>query len=670
MEKENCLGYEKIGTLIKRFSIPCMISLLVNSLYNMVDQVFIGWGVGYLGNGATNVVFPLVVTALAIALMIQDGTSAYLSLRLGEKNKKEASRGVANGIIIAVILSIILSIVSICNLPKLLNIFGCTDALKGYALDYGYIIAIGFPFMILSIALNSIIRADGNPKFAMLSILSGAILNIILDPIFIFVFHMGVKGAALATIISQLLTFIINTNHMKKLNNITFTRELFRPNLTVIRKIIFLGTSSFITQMSLVVVFTIQNNLLGKYGIETKFGSEIPITVLGIVLKINQILDSIIIGIAVGAQPILGYNYGAKKYDRVKETLKQLLKLGIITSTIAFTLFQLIPDKLILIFGNGNELYIEFACLSFRIFLMLCIFNGIQIISRIFFQAIGKSLKSAIISLSRQIIFLIPIMLVLSSKFGLMGILYSGPVADGLAFLLASILLVKEVKVLKIKEKTNRVNKEEYENDIEFKGNSNPIVVTISREYGSGGRYIGKLLAEKLGVKLYDKEFIEKVAKETGFDEDFIKENDERRKNLQSLNSQYEVDNDYSNQLFLKESEIIKDIASKESCIIVGRCSDYILKDFDNVINIFVYNDMKSKIETAIKYYGLNEKNAKKEINKINKQRENYYNFYTDRNWKDKTNYDLCINSSLMGIEKISETIYDLVNKFKCNKGN
>ena len=439
--EENILGKEKIGKLIMKFSIPCVISLLVNSLYNMVDQIFIGWGVGYLGNGATNVVFPLTIICLAFSLMLGDGTSAYLSLKLGEKKKEEASKGVANGILLSIIAAITFCVVTLAFLPQLLKLFGCTEVLKEYALNYGYIIAIGLPFMMIGTTLNSIIRADGNPKYAMTSMILGAVLNVILDPIFIFVFKMGVQGAAIATVISQILTFIINIMYIKKFKTVELNKERYKLKFEIAKKVSILGISSFITQMSFVVVLAVENNLLAKYGVNSEYGSEIPITVLGIVMKISQILNSMIIGVAVGAQPIFGYNYGAEKYDRVKKALKVVLQTSLIISTVAFILFQTIPDKLILIFGSGDEKYIQFACLTFRIYLMLCICNGIQIPSGIFFQAIGKSINSIILSLSRQVIFLIPAIVILSSIFGLNGILYAGPVADGIALLIEVILL-------------------------------------------------------------------------------------------------------------------------------------------------------------------------------------------------------------------------------------
>ena len=655
---ENILGQEKISKLLIKFSIPCIISLLVNSLYNIVDQIFIGWGVGYLGNGATNVVFPLTMICLGFALMLGDGASSYLSLKLGEKKKEEAAKGVANGVIISLVISILFCTISLIFMPQLLNAFGCTEALKEYALDYGYIIAIGIPFFMIGTTLNSIIRADGNPKYSMTSMIIGAVLNIILDPIFIFVFKMGVKGAAIATIISQFVTFVMNIAYLRKIKSVELNRNTYKIDINISKKVLGLGISSFITQMSVVVVMAVSNNLLRKYGEVTKYGPEIPIAVLGIVMKISQILNSIIIGIVVGAQPIIGYNYGANKKERVKETLKIVLSISVIVSSVAFILFQTIPDKLIGIFGSGDENYIEFACLAFRIFLLLCICNGIQIPSGIFFQAIGKSAKSAILSLSRQILILIPSMIILGQIFGLNGVLYAGPVADGCAFILAIILLVGEMKKLSNKNVKIQTLVDDISTDNQL---SKHTIITISREYGSGGRYVGRLVADKLGIKLYDKDLIIKLSEETGLSEEYIESNEQKRETLANLNDGYYFSLNNADNLFLNEAKLIKKLADNESCVIIGRCADFILKDRKDITKIFIYSDIENKIRRATEIYGLEKSKAEKEIKRINKLRANHYKFYTERDWNDKSNYDICINSDVLGVEKTANLICDMI---------
>ena len=657
-QEENILGKEKIGKLIRKFSIPCIISLLVNSLYNIVDQIFIGQGVGYLGNGATNVVFPIVIIGLAFSLMLGDGASAYLSLKLGEKKKEDAELGIGNGIGLAVIVSAIFCAITLIFLPQLLNIFGCTENLRAYATSYGRIIAIGLPFSMIGTTLNSIIRADGSPKYSMATMVIGAVLNTILDPIFIFVFHKGVEGAAVATVISQFVTFILNVIYIRKFKSIKITRKTLKLKLNVCKRVAGLGISSFITQMSFVCVMAIENNLLGKYGAESKFGAEIPITVFGIVMKISQILNSIIIGLTAGSQPIFGYNYGARKFDRVKQTLKIVLGSSVVISTIAFILFQTIPDKLILIFGSGDENYMEFACLAFRIYLLLCIFNGIQIPSGIFFQAIGKSTKSAILSLSRQIILLIPAMVILSKIFGVMGVLYSGPVADSLAFILAIVLLIQQMRHLQDNETANNSLVDDTSTDNKL---SKHIVITVSREYGSGGRYIGRLIADKLGIKLYDKDFILKVAEQTGLSAEYIENNEQKRNTLSNLNNGYYSGLNNADELFIKESELIKKVANEQSCVIIGRCADFILKDKENTIKVFVYSNMNNKIKRATKIYGIDKNKAEKELKRIDKLRANHYKHYTEQEWSNPSNYDICINSDVLGVEKSADIICQMV---------
>lgn len=455
-----------------------------------------------------------------------------------------------------------------------------------------------------------------------------------------------------------MLTFILNILYVRKFKSISFTRDIIKFDTKVIGKLASLGISSFITEISFVILMSVQNNLFGKYGAVSKYGAEIPITVFGIVMKISQILSSIIIGLAVGSQPIIGYNYGAEKFDRVKQALKNVLVSSVIVSTFALILFQTIPDKLILIFGSGDENYMEFACLAFRIYLLLSICNGVQIPSGVFFQAIGKSVKSAGVSLSRQILFLIPAFVILGGTFGVVGMLYAGPVADGLAFIVSSTLLIFEVKNLnKVKNKSQAlVDDTSTDNKLE----SN-FVITVSREFGSGGRYVGRLIADKLGIKLYDKDLIVKLAEKTGLSEEYIENNEQKRDSLALLNNGYYSGLNNADDLFIEESEIIKDIAEKESCVIIGRCSDFILKENKNVLRVFISSSMKDKLDRAVNIYGFDKKNAEKEIKKIDKLRSNHYKYYTGGEWSNASNYDICMNSDLYGVEKTADIICNLV---------
>lgn len=655
----NILGYEKIGKLLRLYAVPSIISMLVNALYNIVDQIFIGQGVGYLGNGATNIIFPITIVFAAFALMFGDGSSAYLSLMLGANKKEDAGKGVANGIILSVVTSILFTIGVLLFFPQLLNVFGCTPELMPYAKDYGYIIAIGLPFMAVCATINSVIRADGSPKYAMGSMLVGSILNVILDPIFIFVFQLGVKGAAIATVISQIVSFLLNVLRLRKLKNIEL-KSNFKFSFSVSARVTTLGISSFITQIFAAIIMGMQNNLLKTYGAVSVYGSEIPITVIGIVVKVTEILNSIILGLAVGAQPIIGYNYGAQNYDRVKETLKTAVISGLIISTAAFILFEAIPDKIILLFGgSGDSNYIAFAEMAFRIYTLLIIGTSVQTPVGIFLQAIGKGGKSSLLSLSKQAVFPILGMLLLGHLFGISGVLAARPVADGLSFLLAVILLMTELRTFgksKVKS-TALVGNERFDNKFDTR-----MLITISREYGSGGRYIGKMIAENLGIKFYDKDIIVKLAEQTGLSEEYIENNEQKRNAISNFHKSYAgVDN--ADELFIKETQIIEEIADKESCVIIGRCADYILENRENLVKVFVYSGMEDKIKRAVTYYGLDKGKAEKEIRRNDKERAIHYKHYTNRNWSNKSNYDICINSDFLGVEKTAELVCTMIKE-------
>lgn len=440
---------EPIGRLIVKFAVPSVIALLVNSLYNIVDQIFIGWGVGYLGNGATNIVFPITIIALALSMMIGNGGAAYLSLKMGEGEVETAKKGVGNAVTLVTIVSILLAVIFLIWIDPILTLFGATDVLRPFALEYGFIIGAGLPFMMISAAINSMIRADGSPKYAMLSMVIGAIINVIFDPVFIFVFQMGVKGAAIATIIGQVASFVVSVLYMPHFKSVQLNKSSFAPCAKVSVNIVIFGLSSFITQFAITIVMALTNNLLVKYGAQSVYGAEIPLTATGIVMKVNQIMIAILLGIATGTQPIIGYNYGAKSYHRVKKVLEISLIASEIVSVAAFLTFQFAPMSVVSLFGSEEGLYNEFAVKAFRIFLMLCPLTGFQTIAAVKMQVMGKPVKSAILSLARQIIFFVPTALILPIFLGVEGVLWTGPVADGLAFLLSLAFLLYERNHLK-----------------------------------------------------------------------------------------------------------------------------------------------------------------------------------------------------------------------------
>lgn len=438
-----------MGRLIVKFAIPCVISLVVNALYNIVDQIFIGWGVGYLGNGATNIVFPITIIALALAVLIGDGGAAYLSLKLGEGDLDSVKNGVGNAAVMITIAGIAMLVITIVFMNPILTLFGATDVLRPAALEYGYVIAIGLPFTMISTALNAMIRADGSPKFAMVSMLLGAIINTVFDPIFIFIFDMGVRGAAIATILGQIISFLVSIFYLPRFKTFHFDRSALRLHKRVCLSVLSLGVSSFITQIAITVVMALFNNLLAVYGAASVYGSEIPLTAMGIVMKVNQIMLSILVGIAIGAQPVIGFNYGCKNFHRVKRAFEVAIAAAEIIAIIAFFIFQFAPMSVVSIFGSEEGLYNEFAVKCFRIFLMLCPLNGFQTVAAIYLQAIGKPIKSAVVTLSRQIVFLVPVALLLPKAMGVVGVLWAGSAADALAFILALAMIVYEMKKLK-----------------------------------------------------------------------------------------------------------------------------------------------------------------------------------------------------------------------------
>lgn len=652
--KELNLGKEKISKLILAFSIPCVVSMLINSVYNIVDQIFIGKGVGTLGNAATNVIFPLVIIFNATAGLIGNGASANFSLRMGEGKKDEAGKSIGQSLVLTVIVSLVLALCAYVFLPQLIRLFGCTDNVYDYALSYGRIIVLGAPFMIIYSALSNIIRADGSPKYSMIMLVIGAVINIILDPIFIILFDMGVEGGALATVIGQFVSFVIALVYIKRIKSVRLSKESVKLDKNVF-KILSLGLSSFITQCTILVLFVFMNNVMTRFGALSKFGEDIPLSVYGVVSKINSLFISTVLGVSIGAQPIIGYNYGAGNELRVKETLKRVLVINFAVGIVFNVLFVAFPRQIAGIFiantDPNYDLFIEFAVLMCRTFLLVSSLNAMEMTTSIVIQSLGKVKKATAVSFIRQIILLIPISLLLATVFdmGIYGILYAGLISDALCFVVAVFIFRSEYcKLGKFKSEEDIVIEEDNHSDY----SSFDKVITVSREYGSGGRYVAQLLTEKLGVPCYDSAIIRASAKESGFTEEYVERAEQNRNNF------YENDD----KLFIAESKVIKKLA-QHPCVIVGRCADYILKDKKNVIKVFLYSDVENKVKRAVKYYGLNKKEASKEISKINKARSRHYKYYTGRDWRSLDNYEMLLNVDQHGVEKTAEILSSFVQK-------
>lgn len=451
------LGKENIKKLLVTFCIPCVISMLINSVYNIVDQIFIGKGVGTYGNGATNVIFPLVLIFNGVAGLIGNGAAAGLSLKLGAGKKDDATKSVGQAITVTILTAIVLAIISYLFLPNIVMLFGCTENVYEYAIEYGRIIIIGAPFMIFYSALSNIIRADGSPKYSMNMLLIGAVINLVLDPIFIFVLNMGVKGGALATVIGQVVTAFIAAAYIKKFKSIDLDRQSFKLDSDVWSTIA-LGLSSFITQVTVLVLFVFMNNVLTKFGAASKFGADIPLALYGVMQKINTLFISTVLGITIGAQPIIGYNYGAKNYKRVSECLKIVISINMMVGVVFNAMFFFFPRQLAGMFisaGDANyELFMEFATLMCHSFLLVIALNALEITCSTSIQSLGKVKKATILALLRQVVLLIPISLILAIPFrkGIYGILYAGAISDSICFVIAIILIGSEFALLKKQE--------------------------------------------------------------------------------------------------------------------------------------------------------------------------------------------------------------------------
>lgn len=448
IKQGNPLAEEKIGRLIARFAVPAIISMLVSSLYNIVDQIFIGQGVGMLGNAATNIAFPVSIICTATALLLGIGSASNYNLEAGAGRNECAAEIAGNGLAMLVICGVVIGAVVLIFLNPLLHLFGVTKEILPYAQDYTGITAIGIPFLILTTGGNHLIRADRSPTYSMTCMLTGAILNTILDPLFIFACHWGIKGAAAATVIGQVVSGLMVIYYFARKRKMELKRSMFLPKAGYLKMIVSLGMASCINQIAMAIVQITMNNTLRYYGAQSMYGSEIPLACVGVISKVNMVFMAIAIGISQGCQPIWGFNYGARNYGRVREAYRKAFAICIVLGVVFFGCFQLFPRQIVSIFGSGSEAYFHFAERYFRIFMFVTFLNGIQPMSSGFFTSIGKSKLGIVVSLTRQIIFLLPLILIFPLFMGIDGVMYAGPIADGAAALVAIIFAEREMKAL------------------------------------------------------------------------------------------------------------------------------------------------------------------------------------------------------------------------------
>ncbi|MDE7205650.1 MAG: MATE family efflux transporter [Lachnospiraceae bacterium] len=646
MENNHYFGTEKVGKLLAQFAIPCIFSLIISCLYNIVDQIFVGNGVGYLGNAATGVIFPITVVGWGMSLFFGDGAAASLSVSLGRNETETIHRGVGNAILCSFLSGVVIIAISYLCGDGLLRMIGATDANLTMAHDYGFIIYAMMPLAMTQNTLASIIRADGSPRYAMGAMLVGAVINIIGDPVAIFVLNMGIKGAAYATILGQFVSFLICAAYLLRSKTFRISAGSFQFDFALLKGIMALGTSSLLTQLSIVIITVVNNILLVRYGAASVYGADIPLAAFVVIMKLFQIVLNIAIGIAAGAQPIVGYNYGAKKYDRVKSLLKMVVAWTFIVCLVCTVLFEAIPEVFIRMFGADGELYTQFAVGCLRIYLSLIIFTCVQKVCAIFLQSIGHAKAAAPLSVLRDV-FLIVFSLIVPMFLGVTGIFWAAPVADVLAIAITAVVMAGLWKELSVGE--SKVS----ESVLPAYPTKQGVVVTISREHGSAGKRIGQVVAEKLGIPCYYKEMIAVAAQESGLAEEFIS----------NLNSD---ENAVMRELYLGTSVVqeaitaqdraIRKLADAGSCVIVGRSADYVLRNHKNVLRIFITAPKTYRTKKVMEMYGDSKEQAQKSIERSDAARKAYYESVTKKRWGDSHGYELCVDSSI-GVEETADLI-------------
>lgn len=677
------LEKERLGKLMVKYCIPCVIALLVATLYNIVDQIFIS-NASYLGVdgvAASTYVFPLTVVALGLGMMIGDGCSTFASISLGAKENDKARRGVGTAIVSLVTLGIVLMIIYLVFPEQLLSLFGGNkDNIRALEMgeEYLFWIALGIPFYIFSQALNPVIRSDGSPRFAMATLLLGGIINIILDPIFIFVFKWGMKGAAIATIIGQIVSAMLFLGYLFRMKAIKLDRDSFKFRGRILTRMMRIGMGSLLTQVSICLSMAVVQTALTKYGaLDPVFSQEgfqsIPVAVFGIVIKFFQIIMSIAIGLSTGIIPIAGYNVGAKRYDRVLQLLKRLLTVEAIVGAIATIIFLCFPYQLTALFGGNsaesaavNEAYLGYAVKFMRVFMCCLIFSCCNKGHAIFQQAIGRSTTATVLSMMREVLFGISMPLIMPIFFGLDGIPYFMPVSDIFATVVAVCIITYTVRMLRRKqsevEAGSAVTEQRVAADPSARG-----IITIGRSYGAGGRSVGKLVADTLNIPYYDSELLEQAAIRSGLNRKFLESVDEKSVKLGALyryaGLPYDPNSELETAAARAQREVIEKVAEEGSCVIVGRRADQILKDQKDLFRVFVDAPVEARAKRVAERESLSEQESAQKIKKVDKERSAYYNQYAGGSWGDASNYDLCVDTEKLGVQGAADLIVEAVRK-------
>ena len=652
MENSNYLGTERVGTLLRKFAIPCICSLIISCLYNIVDQIFVGNGVGYLGNAATGVIFPITVVGWGLSLFFGDGAAAALSVSLGRGETKDIHRSVGGAILGSFLSGVVVIAIAYLWGDGLLRLIGATDANIQMAHDYGVIIFAMMPFAMTQNTLASIIRADGSPKYAMTAMLTGAIINIIGDPVAIFVLDMGIKGAAWATIIGQFISFIICAAYLGRSKTFQLSAGSFKPSAALLKPVMALGTSSLLTQLSIVIITVVNNILLVKYGARSIYGADIPLAAFVVIMKLFQIVLNVAIGIAAGAQPIVGYNYGAKNYDRVRELLKLMVKWTAIVGLICMVLFEAVPGIFIRMFGSADDpIYFDFAVLCLRIYLALILVTCVQKVCAIFLQSIGKAKAAAPLSILRDALLII-FSLLIPAFLGVTGIFWAAPIADVLAILITVAVMVRVWKELCQESKAQ-------EPAVAIQPSRQGAIITIAREHGSAGKRIGQLVAQRLNVPCYYKELVAIAAQESGLAREFISGiNSDENAAMRELY----LTTDPVKRAIAAQEKAIRKIADAGSCVLIGRSADYVLRNYNDVVRIFIHAPKSYREKKVMEMYGDSPEAAQKSIARSDVARAAYYKSVSGQEWGDPHGYELCIDASI-GEDAAANLICDYINR-------
>ena len=654
------LGTAKINSLMLKFSIPCILSLLISSLYNIVDQIFIGNSeLSTLGNAATGVVFPIFIIAQAFAWCFGDGCASYLNICQGRNNPENAHLAVGGSITLSFLSGLLMLAVVYPFKEPILTLFGASENTMAYAIEYLDIVLAMVPIFILCNMMNSVIRADGSPMWAMIAMLTGAVVNIILDPVFIFVLGMGMKGAALATVIGQGATFLMTLIYFFNTKTFRLQKKSFLPKGRVIGEVVRMGVSTFVTQLAIVIVAILCNVQLAKYGLLSKYGADIPIAVIGIESKIFTVVINLVVGIALGCQPIISFNMGAKKYDRVKELYRKIMTCTLIIGVVFTLLFELAPGFVIGLFGEPSNIpnpedYWEFGEKTLRIFLSLITISCLIKMNSIFFQAAGESPRAVVSSLIRDVVCFVPLVIVLPLFFpDVETILYVAPISDLIAMVVTAIMSVSFVRSLR----TDGSEEQKEAENVGVKSSKSGVIITIAREHGSAGKQIGEMVAQRLGIPFYYKEMMALAAQESGLHKEFIEDiNTNSPAILHSLYLSTEV----VQRAIVAQEKVINRIAESGSCVIVGRAADYVLEDRFDLLRVFVYAPEEFRVNRIMEVYGDSRSDAIKHIRRSDEARAGYYERISGMVWGDRRNYDLMINSS-MGLEKCVDVICEQV---------